>query len=153
MKRDEKGRFIKGNKEGNRFKTRPPNSGQKPSRFKLINEEISKHGGEPLSKEDLSKSIVAMLSLNKDELKKIAMDSETPMMVVIIANAIVGDIESKQLSNVERLLDRVFGKSTQPIESEVNATISNGVNLDNLTLEELKQYHALIEKTNAKKEE
>lgn len=119
--KDNKGRFTQGNKSGNRFtsENQPSNNGRKPSRFKEIINELDELG-ESLSLEDFNKVVKSLLTLNKDHLVKIAQDEKTPIAIVIIASAIAGDIENKQLGNLDRLLDRVYGKSTQKIESDVN---------------------------------
>lgn len=115
--KDTKGRFAKGNKLGNRYsKENPPkNAGRKPSRFKEIINELDELG-ESLSLEDFNKVVKSLLTLNKDQLVTIAQEKETPIAIVIIASAIAGDIENKQLGNLDRLLDRVYGKATQKSE-------------------------------------
>ena len=120
IKRDSKGRFVKGtsaNPDKKFSSTRQPkNPGRKPSRFKQIIAELDKTNGEHLSQEDYNKIITHLLALTGDELSKLANDKDTPVALVIIASAISGDIENKNIGNIDRLLDRVFGKALQKQE-------------------------------------
>lgn len=115
---------LKNLEKGSRFtsQNQPKNKGRKPSRFKEIINELDSLG-ESLSLEDFNKVVRSLLILNKDQLVDLAKKEDTPIAVVIIASAIAGDIENKQLGNLDRLLDRVYGKSTQKIESDVNMNV------------------------------
>lgn len=115
--KDKGGKFKEGNKSGNRFTSsnQPSRKGRKPSRFKEIINELDELG-ESLSLEDFNKVVKSLLTLNKDKLVEIAQNNDTPIAIVIIASAIAGDIENKQLGNLDRLLDRVYGKATQKSE-------------------------------------
>lgn len=108
---------LKNLEKGSRFtsQNQPKNKGRRPSRFKEIINELDELG-ESLSLEDFNKVVKSLLTLNKDKLVEIAQNSETPIAIVIIASAIAGDIENKQLGNLDRLLDRVYGKATQKSE-------------------------------------
>lgn len=108
---------LKNLEKGSRFtsQNQPKNKGRKLSRFKEIINELDELG-ESLSLEDFNKVVKSLLTLNKDKLVEIAQNSETPIAIVIIASAIAGDIENKQLGNLDRLLDRVYGKATQKSE-------------------------------------
>lgn len=119
--KDKGGKFKEGNKSGNRFTSsnQPSKKGRKPSRFKEIINELDELG-ESLSLEDFNKVVKSLLTLNKYKLIEIAQNSDTPIAIVIIASAITGDIENKQLGNLDRLLDRVYGKATQKVESDIN---------------------------------
>ena len=116
-KRDSKGRFIKGNMEGKKFtKTnQPKNAGRRPSRFKQILEGLESIG-ETLSLEDYKKVAAVLLTLTPSELSNVAKDKDTPIAVILIANAIGGDIDNKRMDNLDRLLDRLFGKSTNSVD-------------------------------------
>lgn len=117
VKRDSKGRFLKGNNEGVKFsETNPPkNAGRKPSRFKQILEGLSAIG-ETLSLEDYRKITATMLTLTKEELHKLGTNPATPMAVLLIANAIQGDAMNMRMDNLDKLLDRLFGKSTNNVD-------------------------------------
>jgi len=104
-------------KKGRRFSksNQPENSGRKPSGYKKIMSELE-GVNDQLSQEDYIKIVRTLLTLSGDQLKEIAESKESPLVVVMIASAIAGDIENRQLGNLERLLDRVFGKATQKSE-------------------------------------
>jgi len=121
-KRDAKGRFVKGTKPNKTSfsKTNPPkNQGRKPSRFKQIISELNELD-DPLSLEDFRKIALSLLSVDKDKLVAIAKKKTTPIAVVIIASSIAGDIENKQMANLDRLMDRIFGKALQPTDITSN---------------------------------
>lgn len=70
-----------------------------------------------------------------------------------IISAIFSDIRFGRTSTVEMIFDRIFGKSTQPIEGDINANVSGSLEADlsKLSTEELLVYHGLLEKINGKK--
>ena len=113
--------FEKGNKKGNRFSSenQPENAGRKPSRFKEILSKLDKVG-ETLSYEDYLKIIKLVLTMSPTEVKRLATSKTTPLAVIAIASAVSGDIESKQLYNIDRLLDRVFGKVEDKLAVSIN---------------------------------
>ena len=78
-------------------------------------------------------------------------NANTPMWVLNVIAAINTDMRYGRTSTIEMLFDRVFGKATQPIEADVNAQVTNTVDLSVLTTEELLQYNALLEKITAGK--
>lgn len=92
--------------------TPSPNVGRKPSRFKKLMASLDELG-ETISQEDFNKIVKTLLTTNAETLKKIANDKETPLVVAMIASAIAGDVESRQMGNLEKLLDRIFGRATQ----------------------------------------
>ena len=125
IKRDSKGRFVKGSKPKTTFSStrQPKNPGRKPSRFKQLISDLE-GVGETMSLEDYRKTALYLLTMNKTELVKLAQDENAPMAVVAVASAIAGDIEEKNMRNIEALLDRVFGKAMQPVET-LTATIDS----------------------------
>ena len=80
-------------------------------------------------------------------------DSITPIWVCNIISAIFSDIRFGRTSTVEMIFDRIFGRSTQPIEGDINANVSGSFSpdLSALTTEELLEYNKLLEKINGKK--
>lgn len=125
VKRDSKGRFVKGSKPKTTFSStrQPKNPGRKPSRFKQLISDLE-GVGETMSLEDFRKTALYLLTMNKTELVKLAHDANAPIAVVAVASAIAGDIEEKNMRNIEALLDRVFGKAMQPVET-LTATIDS----------------------------
>lgn len=117
--RDEKGRFKKGSSGNNKkvftSKNQPVSKGRKPSRFKVILESLDVIG-ESLSQEDYKRISAKLLTMTANELKEIAENEETPIAIVLIANAISGDLSNMRIDNMDRLLDRIFGKSTSNVD-------------------------------------
>lgn len=136
IKRDVQGRFVKGSKPKTTFsKTRQPkNPGRKPSRFKALIADL-KGVGETMSLEDFRKISLFLLTMNKTELVELAKNEKAPMAVVAVASAIAGDIEFKSLKNIESLLDRLFGKAMQPVETVVGTIDSKTAHLSDEDIE------------------
>lgn len=153
IKRDKNGRFIKGSKSGAGFTStrQPRNNGRKKSRFKQILGDLADKG-EPLSREDLEKTILHLYSLNVEELKAVAHDKNAPIALIMVASAIIGDIDNKATTNADKLFDRVFGRATHTVESKTQLNVNSEIDFSKLSTDELKQYHDLVEKANAKKE-
>ena len=145
VKRDSKGRFVKGTRANKTSfsKTNPPkNPGRKPSRFKQLIADLE-GVGETMSLEDFRKISLFLLTMNKTELIELAKNNQAPMAVVAVASAIVGDIEEKNLRNVESLLDRLFGKAMQPVETVVGTIDSK---TSHLTYDEIEAEIKRIDK-------
>lgn len=147
--------FEKGNTVGNRFTpdNQPKKNGRKPSLYKQLKDLTGKKVDYELSKEDYFKTIRFLMERTKDELSAILKDTKTPIWVCNIISAIFSDIRYGRTSTVEMIFDRLFGKSTQPIEGDVNANISGsvGVDLSGLSTDELILYNQLLDKVNGKK--
>lgn len=152
--------FEKGNTKGNRFSSdnQPAKNGRKPSLYKQLKNLTGKKVDYELSKEDYFKTIRFLMERSKGELNKIMADankedSTTPIWVCNIISAIFSDIRFGRTSTVEMIFDRIFGKSTQPIEGDINANVSGSLEADlsKLSTEELLVYHGLLEKINGKK--
>lgn len=150
VKRDSKGRFIKG-ASGNPKKkftstNQPKNPGRKPSRFKALIADLE-GVGETMSLEDFRKISLFLLTMNKTELIELAKNDQAPMAVVAVASAIDGDIEEKNLRNVESLLDRLFGKAMQPVETVVGTIDSKTAHLTDEEIEaEIKRIDKALKK-------
>ena len=149
--------FEKGNKYGNRFTStnQPKNSGRKPSVYKYIKTITGKKVAAEMSKEDYLKVIRFLMESTPEDLEPLIKSTDgkankkTPIWVLNVVSAINTDIRYGRTSTVEMLFDRVFGKATQSIESDVQLT-NNPVDLSALTDDELMQYHSLLEKIKSK---
>jgi hypothetical protein len=132
MRRDD-GTFDIGNEFGKdtQFTSdyQPESRGRKPSRFKQIISQLRTANEEPLTREDYNNIIAHLLSLTPEELKSIASDNKTPIAVIIIASSIAGDIDNKNLTNTEKLIDRIFGKD--PIKQEISGLNIKFINYGN----------------------
>ena len=149
-------KFEKGNKIGNRFtsENQPKNSGRKPSLYKKLKQMTGQKVDYELSKEDYFNVIRYLMERTTSELKKIIEDSKredslTPIWVLNVIAAINGDIRYGRTTTIDSLFDRIFGKASQPIESDINAVVSTDApDLSALSTEELLMYHSLMEKMN-----
>lgn len=155
-------RFEKGNKQGNRFTSdnQPKRKGRgKFSVLSYIRQTTGKKVDPQSSKEEILKVIQHIYESSPAELEPLMKDpndptkpnANTPMWVLNVIAAINTDMRYGRTSTIEMLFDRVFGKATQPIEADVNAKVTNTVDLSVLTTEELLQYNALLEKITAGK--
>lgn len=155
-------RFEKGNKQGNRFtsENQPKRKGRgKLSVLNYIRQTTGKRVDPQSSKEEILKVIQHIYESSPSELEPLIKDpndptkpnANTPMWVLNVIAAINTDMRYGRTSTIEMLFDRVFGKATQPIEADVNAQVTNTVDLSVLTTEELLQYNALLEKITAGK--
>ncbi|MEG1554517.1 MAG: hypothetical protein RR363_05805 [Rikenellaceae bacterium] len=112
-----------------------------------------------MSKEDYFKVIRYLMERTPGELKKILEDAKdeekgtTPVWVINIISAINSDIRYGRTSTMDMIFDRLFGRSTQPIEGEINGQVNSEVNMNftALTTDELLKYNELLEKINGKK--
>lgn len=146
--------FEKGNKMGNRFTSdnQPPKErvGRKPSVYKYIKTLTGVKVNPEMSKEDYLKVIRYLMERSSEELEPLVkgadnkVNPKTPIWVVNIISAINSDIRYGRTSTVEMLFDRVFGKSTQNIDG--NIEVASTIDLSVLSTDELMQYNALLEK-------
>lgn len=90
-----------------------------------------------LTKDEVKVMIEWLLSLDLEKLNDIAKSTkEYPIYVVIIANALLGDLTGKSLGNLETVLGRLIGKT--PDNLNVNSKETHVVKLPKgLTKEDL----------------
>lgn len=153
--------FEKGNNFGNRFTSdnQPKKNGRKPALYKQLKELTGKKVDFELSKEDYFKVIRYLMERTPAELKIIMQNAQdpkgtTPIWVINIISAINSDIRYGRTYTIDSLFDRIFGKSTQPIEGDLNANLSGSLgtpDLSGLSTDELIQYNQLLDKVNGKK--
>lgn len=149
--------FEKGNKKGNRFtsENQPKKRGRgNLSMLKYIQTTTGKKVNPQSSKEEILKVIQHLYESSTAELEPLLKDpndrtkpnKDTPIWVLNIISAINSDIRYGRTSTVEMLFDRVFGKATQNIEGEINANVSNNMDLSALSDDELITYNTLLDK-------
>lgn len=86
----------------------------KNRRKNRLPEEAKKNG---LSKDELITGIRELMKLDFEQLNTLAKDRTQPAYKMIIANALIGDLQRKNLVNINSVADRVFGTVTQKVES------------------------------------
>jgi len=65
--------------------------------------------------------VVAMVnSMTVADIRMIAMDSQTPAFISVIANAILGDIKNGEMKNSQFMIEFQHGKASQAIQIETN---------------------------------
>lgn len=137
---------IKGT-DGNVFSAdnQPQNRGRKKLLFTQFFEAQKAAGVEPASRETVTKVIQLMLGMESPEIMAIAGDPKTangyPFLMRLLAKELMG---SNGLATLKEMLDRSNGRSTQPVEVAGKMEITNSLDLDSLTIEELKAFEALI---------
>lgn len=78
----------------------------------LINAELEKNGYKPATRQDIETTYLSMLQLAQAELAKYAGAEKSPMLVRIIAKAI---LSKDGFSIIEKMLDRSIGKPNQSL--------------------------------------
>ena len=120
--------------------------------FKQIRKLTGKNAETQLSREDFNKIQQWILEQGTETVEKLVKDEmgkpnkQTPLWVLNIVSAINFDIRYGRTSTLDKILERLYGKPVQPIESDISAEINGGNNLSALTTEELLQYNELLEK-------
>lgn len=105
--------------------------------------------GVSLSKEDKYHLIESMLELSIKELESIASDPRTPSFMVVLAKSICMDAKRGRMNTLNDVLDRFFGKATQPKEvtGKGGGPIElQAMNAETLTPQERDQLRELITK-------
>jgi len=87
--------------------------GLKPKMINQLAELIGKEFNIELTKTDKYQVIEWMLERSEAELIKMVADSESPVFLKSIANAIIEDIKKNRINTVETIFDRIFGKAKQ----------------------------------------
>jgi hypothetical protein len=110
---------MKGNKRGVKFTAgnQPENRGRKPSRMKgLIQAFQMDDETRAISKEDSYRLLTHLLSCSKSQLEAMARNPDLPIAILTQIKAIITDLAGGSTSTVDRLFDRLYGRSMQPME-------------------------------------
>lgn len=135
---------LKPSKKG---EIRNPN-GRPKNVLNQLQEMVKIDFGIRLSKADKFQLMEWLLERKPSELRTITKNKETPTFLVIIAKSILKDIEKGQMTNLNLLLDRFFGRPTQSTTTNVNfkPVQENNLDLSKLSDDELRQYKVLLER-------
>lgn len=172
--------FQPGNKIGNRFSSdNQPENRRKPKIFTVLKRkygiDLGANGDfsqgqiqdllQALLCVDIRQATALSVELNQDLqeiVKKIKNGEPIPTLkkdevisqvFIVLSQAISRESAKGESSTIRWIIEYLFGKATQPIESEINAQVtSNDVDLSALTVEELMQYNVLLEKIKAGKD-
>ena len=69
-----------------------------------------------VSKNDYYEILQVMLGANKEYITELAKREDIPVSLLCVIKAIKSDIDMGTTKTVDSLLDRLFGKSSQPVE-------------------------------------
>lgn len=130
---------IKG--KGNRFSTtnQPKKNGRKPSLYNQLRELAKLENGILLSKEDFTKITSLLLTKSIKELHAMQQDDETPVWITNIARAIIKDSNEGRISTLDTLLDRLFGKATQPTQQDISVEMKGSIPIRDWIKDRLKK--------------
>lgn len=114
------GRYANIEGKGNRFTSanQPPHRGRKPSLYRQIRELLGTEARAELSREDYYRLISFLLEQPLDTLKRLSDHPTTPIWIINLIRAVVKDSRAGRMYTLDSLLDRLFGKATQPLAGE-----------------------------------
>jgi hypothetical protein len=98
------------------FDKNPQNINKKGRPRRMLSDiiaEMKAQGVQRVGPSQVADAYEILLNLSQDELVAKAMDKEAPMIMRIVAKAM---LSSKGFDIIERMIDRVHGKATQPTE-------------------------------------
>lgn len=114
-----KHQFQKGNKAGILFSktNQPGNRGRKPTRLNRFLKSVQlQNDFELVSKEDIFKLLALVIFCNRAQLEKMTKNPEIPIFLAGIIKAIIVDTSTGTIETIEKILDRIYGKSFQSLE-------------------------------------
>lgn len=95
----------------------PKNKGMKKSIInKLLEEYQIANQGKTISKDDRYKLILNLLDKNEMDLLAIKNNKTMPVFLVCVAGAILSDMTKGQVSTIETVWNRLFGKPTEEVQ-------------------------------------
>lgn len=108
-----------------KWETKNPNW-QPRKGISYVNEELKKKWYHPASKQDIEANYMSMLQLERSELVRLSTDITKPVLVNIIAKAI---LSKRWFDIIEKMLDRWIWKAVQPTDNKHswNFTLADGL--------------------------
>jgi hypothetical protein len=94
-------------------------NGRPPLLIRHINEKLKGQGYERVTPSQIAEAYELLFNLSEEEIKKYLTDSKAPMLMRVVAKAM---LSTKGVEMLERMLDRAHGKAKQTID--MNATLS-----------------------------
>ena len=126
----------------------PKNRGRKPELYTIA------HDCYNIGRVEFDRVSKYLLQLSVVELQALCKDTTQPAWVVVVASAIIADMKRGLTTTLSSLLDRVFGKASQPVtlDATTRATLENPtIDVAKLSDETLREL-AAAQKTEASDE-
>lgn len=117
----------------------PKKKGRKPSLYAELKELAKLEGNIDLSRDDFIKLSLLMLSKPISEIKALVMADDTPTWIVCIGRAILKDAAEGRISTLDSLLDRIFGKATQPTQQSVAVEMKGSIPISEWVKDRIKK--------------
>lgn len=83
---------------------------------------ISQLKKEGYKQSEIFDAIQVLISMQPDELEAVKLNPKATVLEITIASAILKSIKNGDLTSLETLLTRVFGKPKEKVEQEINVT-------------------------------
>jgi len=109
----------KGNKHGRQFSAscQPKNKRGSSSRFsQMIKAFQMDDESRTITKDDSYRLMTHLLMASKSQLEAMARNPDLPIAILTQIKAIITDLADGNTSTVDRLFDRLYGRSMQPME-------------------------------------
>jgi hypothetical protein len=74
---------------------------------------------------EVTDSIAVLISLTEEELKDIYDNENSTVLEKVVSSAILKSIRRGDMTSIESLLNRAYGKSRQQVDVEANVNITN----------------------------
>lgn len=124
-----------GKRNTNWFDKNPDKAWRPRKGIALVNHELAEKGYTPATKNDIETNYMSMISLEKEELEKLAVDYTKPMLINILADNL---LKKNWFEIAEKILDRGIWKAKQTEESIATVKIESSKDIEWKNLEELK---------------
>lgn len=120
--RDEKGHFVKGNTEGNRWKKGESGNpaGRPPKIIAQLNRLLDQDVKPTLSQQDYDHICMWLLERTKGELQAIMKSAKTPVFMVVLISTFLKDIKKGSMYSFNQLLDRFRPPEQQEASTTIN---------------------------------
>lgn len=118
-KQGESTKMQKGNKRGKKFSRdcQPAIRGRKLTRMNELKKAFNlEDPARAISHEDATKLMTHILMCNRSQLEAMIKNTDLPIFLLCLIKGILTDTANGQTNTVERLFDRLFGRSMQPVE-------------------------------------
>lgn len=146
--------FKKGNTHGNRFSpsNQPKKRGGRTNLFAQLKKDLKKEIGVEPSENDV-KQLLMFAAFGTTKMHDAYLKGEgntanpnTPMAIMNCIRALQIQTKNGRTDTLMSIFDRLYGKATQPLEGNIDTNVTHNVDLSVLSVEELMQYNALLEK-------